>query len=181
MQQPVVGNVLTCSRATHIHSNNHLRIVWEALVRGSGRGIAITSVIVVIVSSLWFSVAPSLGQTTRAFRAPRTADGRPDLNGIWEAIGTAYWNIEAHEAKAGPIVVMGAVGGIPGGLGVVEGGPLPYRPEALVKKKENAENWLARDPVVGYRARPICLFRFKLCNLPSTSPLAMNLHSLRAL
>jgi len=81
-----------------------------------------------MVSALWFSADPSWGQTTRAYRAPRTADGKPDLNGIWEALGTAYWDIEAHDAKPGPIVAMGAVGGIPAGLGVVEGGPLPYRP-----------------------------------------------------
>ncbi len=43
---------------------------------------------------------------------------------------------------------MGAWGGIPPGLGVVEGGPLPYRPEALAKKKENEANALALDPVV---------------------------------
>lgn len=117
-------------------------------MRESRRGVAITSLIVVIASALWFGAAPSWAQTPRVYRAPRTADGKPDLNGIWEAVGTAYWDIEAHDAKPGPIVVMGALGGIPAGLGVVEGGPLPYRPEALAKKKENADNWLARDPVV---------------------------------
>ena len=43
----------------------------------------------------------------------------------------AEWDIQAHDAKPGPLVVMGAWGGIPASLGVVEGGPLPYRPEAL--------------------------------------------------
>jgi hypothetical protein len=76
------------------------------------------------------------------------ADGKPDLSGIWQAMNTAEWDIQAHDAKAGPLVVMGAVGGIPAGLGVVEDGPLPYRPEALAKKKENEANWLALDPVV---------------------------------
>jgi hypothetical protein len=81
-------------------------------------------------------------------RAPRTADGKPDLSGIWQAMNTAEWDIQAHDAKPGPVVVMGAEGGIPAGLGVVEDGPLPYRPEALAKKKENEANWLALDPVV---------------------------------
>jgi len=63
-------------------------------------------------------------------------------------MNTAEWDIQAHDAKAGPLVVMGALGGIPAGLGVVEDGPLPYRPEALAKKKENEANALAMDPVV---------------------------------
>ncbi|MGH8241138.1 MAG: hypothetical protein ACREXP_29550, partial [Steroidobacteraceae bacterium] len=55
----------------------------------------------------------------------RTSDGRPDLNGIWEAQGTAHWNLEPHNAQAGPIVQLGALGAIPGGLGVVEGSRIP--------------------------------------------------------
>jgi hypothetical protein len=80
-----------------------------------------------------------------AYRAPRAADGKPDLNGIWQAMNTAHWDIEAHAAGPGLIQQLGASGAIPGGLGVVEG-EIPYKPEALAKKKENFANRLALDP-----------------------------------
>jgi hypothetical protein len=49
---------------------------------------------------------------------------------------------------AAPVLALGAVGAVPGGPGVVEGNDLPYRPEALAKKKANQENWLTLDPEV---------------------------------
>jgi len=72
----------------------------------------------------------------------------PDISGIWQAMGSAHWDIENHSAQAGPIVELGAVGSIPGGLGVVDGGALPYQPWAAEQKKENRANWLRADPVV---------------------------------
>jgi len=82
-----------------------------------------------------------------AYRAPRTPDGRPNLSGIWQAMNDAEYDIQAHDAKAGPLVVLGAWGGIAPSLGVVDG-PLPYKPDALAKKKENEANALALDPEV---------------------------------
>lgn len=79
---------------------------------------------------------------------PRTADGKPDLNGIWQAMGSAHYNLEPHNAAMGPVAKMGAIGAIPGGLGVVEGGKIPYKPEALKIRDENKANWLEKDPVV---------------------------------
>ena len=102
---------------------------------------------VVFGSVLWLLQAGALGQTT-TYRAPRTLDGKPNLSGFWQAVNTANWDIETHAAKPGPIVALGALGAIPAGMGVVEGGPLPYKPEALAKKKENQENWLTLDPMV---------------------------------
>ncbi|MBC7984490.1 MAG: hypothetical protein H7Y02_11610, partial [Candidatus Obscuribacterales bacterium] len=78
-------------------------------------------------------------------KAPRLPDGKPNLNGIWQAQNTANYNIEPHAASAAlslipgqfvpvpapKVVALGAVGAIPGGLGIVEGGVIPYKPEAL--------------------------------------------------
>jgi len=82
------------------------------------------------------------------YEAALTPDGNPNLNGIWQALGTAHWNIEGHSAESGPVVEMGALGAIPGGLAIVEGGNIPYRDEALAKRDANRQDWLALDPVV---------------------------------
>lgn len=83
-----------------------------------------------------------------AEKVQRTADGKPDLNGTWQTMGSAHWNIEPHMAKAGPSVKLGAVGAIPGGLGIVEGGEIPYTAEALAQRNKNKAEWLTLDPVV---------------------------------
>ena len=94
----------------------------------------------------------SLGSFGSAFSQPtdipRTADGRPDFNGIWQAINTANWNIEPHAADFGPVVEMGAIGAIPAGLGIVEGDEIPYTPEARQQQQLNQADWLANDPLV---------------------------------
>jgi len=79
---------------------------------------------------------------------PRTANQKPDFNGIWQAIGSAHWNIEPHAADFSPLVELGAIGAIPAGLGIVEGGSIPYTSEARAKQQENRADWLALDPVV---------------------------------
>lgn len=75
-------------------------------------------------------------------------DGKPNLNGIWQANSTANWDLLAHQARQGPVLSLGAAFSVPGGLGVVEGGEIPYKPEMLAKKQENATNWLTADPEV---------------------------------
>jgi hypothetical protein len=83
------------------------------------------------------------GQTT-GYKAPRAPDGKPNLNGIWQAFTTANWDIEAHHADAGPRSdIMGAWGAEPGGMSIVEGGTIPYKPEALKVKQENFKNRMA--------------------------------------
>ena len=93
---------------------------------------------------------------------PRTQDGKPDMNGIWQALGNAHWDIEPHAARAAlqmqpgpvvpvpakPVLAFGAVGSVPSGVGVVVGGEIPYLPEARAKQIENQENWSERDPEI---------------------------------
>jgi hypothetical protein len=83
-----------------------------------------------------------------AYRAPRAPDGKASLNGIWQALNTANWDIEAHSAGPGVARELGAIAAVPGGLGVVEGGEIPYRPEALARRKENYANRLRLDPEI---------------------------------
>ena len=98
-------------------------------------------------------------------RSAETPDGRPNFNGVWQALNEAHWDLEAHEARSGmveqqgvypfefarvpaaPVLALGSAGGVPGSIGVVEGdGRIPYTPEALQIKQENAANWIDRDP-----------------------------------
>ena len=78
----------------------------------------------------------------------RTADGKPDLNGVWQAMGNTHWNLEPRLARAGPVPQLGAVGAVPGTLGNVDGSRIPYREQALQQREENAADWLQRDPLV---------------------------------
>jgi hypothetical protein len=81
----------------------------------------------------------------QGYTAPRTKSGQPDLNGFWQALNTAHWDLEAHEAAPGPVLQLGAAHAVPPGLGVVMGGPIPYKPDALEKKKQYAKNALKED------------------------------------
>jgi len=83
-----------------------------------------------------------------AYRAPRTPDGKPNLNGIWQTMNTANWNIEPHPAGPSPVRDLGAAGAVPAGLGVVEGGEIPYLPAARTKQQDNYANRLKLDPEI---------------------------------
>jgi hypothetical protein len=115
----------------------------------------------VVGAVLAITALPVEGQG-QAYRPSRLADGRPDLNGIWQALNEANWDIQMHVARpalalrdgpyglvpAAPVLALGAVGAVPPGVGVVDGDEIPYRPEALKTKQENQQNWLSRDPEI---------------------------------
>jgi hypothetical protein len=92
--------------------------------------------------------AVSAGGQTRTYRAPRTADGKPNFNGIWQALNEAQWDIEAHSAAPSPAIELGAAHAVAGGLSIVEGGAIPYKPEALTRKRDNYANRLKLDPEI---------------------------------
>jgi hypothetical protein len=100
--------------------------------------------------------------SAQEYVAPRGPGGKPDLNGIWQVLNRANYDIEPHAARAslamvegdlGPvpapeIVALGTIGSVPGGLGVVVGGRIPYSDEARAIRDANRADWMARDPEV---------------------------------
>jgi len=117
--------------------NNQMRI-----------GLASSIIMTVVLSSSLMLAVPSAEGQEPGYRAPRTTDGHPDLSGIWQAISSAHWDIEVHAAAPGLVRELGAAAAIPPGLGVVDGGEIPYRPEALEQKRHNFANRLALDPEI---------------------------------
>jgi hypothetical protein len=123
--------------------------------------LALAGVVALVVAS------PAPAQPARRaeapYKAPRGLDKvHPDLNGVWQVLNSANYDVEPHDARAalafrpGPVVpvparevvALGAVGAVPAGLGVVEGGEIPYTPEALAARNENRAKWLERDPEI---------------------------------
>ena len=78
-----------------------------------------------VISVFWLTVLPTSGQQAPparqsapfpAYKAPRLADGHPDLNGLWQAFVTANIDLQDHEAQSGPHPeILGAYGGWPRG------------------------------------------------------------------
>ncbi len=127
------------------------------------RSLIATGIAAAIVSAV---ISVSMTRTAgQASRAARTSDGKPNFSGVWQANNEANWDLQAHQARPGavtqrgvysyayaevpaaPVLALGAAAGVPGSLGVVQGdAQIPYTPEALARKQENAAHWIDRDP-----------------------------------
>ena len=94
----------------------------------------------VLLLALLGCAPPEPSESTTA-TAPKAA-AVPDLNGLWQAVGTAHWNLEGGHAIKGPAtIVLGALGGIPAGYSYVEGGEIPYTEEARTQREEYRAEW----------------------------------------
>ena len=94
------------------------------------------AVIVAVVAATVIALATG-AVAQSPYRTPRTGDGRPNLNGVWQAVNTAAWDLQDHSARPG----------VPAGQGVVESGEIPYQPQAAQKKKENFNKADTADPL----------------------------------
>lgn len=113
----------------------------------------------VLITTAAVAIVPLVAQT---YHPPHLPNGKPDFNGVWQALNEANYDLEGHMAKpamalrpgpygpvpAAPVLALGAVGSVPPSIGVVEGGEIPYKPAALATKKENEKDWLNRDPEI---------------------------------
>ena len=102
-----------------------------------------------VVAGLFQAGPPTTGQAPDFSAARLEGTPYPDFNGIWQALNTAHWDLEDHVARPGlatvagpdgdvpaaPVLALGAIGGVPGGQGVVEDGSIPYQPWAAAERQ----------------------------------------------
>jgi hypothetical protein len=106
---------------------------------GLGRSAA-SPVSTALASVLLILLETSVGQAQeiadKSYTVPRTSYDHPDLQGVWQVLNTAVWNIQDHSAELG----------VPAGQSVVVGNEVPYRPSAVAQREENYRNRATADP-----------------------------------
>ena len=113
--------------------------MWKRIVVAAGAGMLLIAGAGTTSITGQTSLPPS-----RPYTPPRTSAGQPDLQGIWQVINTAAWDIQDHAAQRFP--GLPARFSVPAGQGVVEGSAIPYQTWALARKQENYQNRATADP-----------------------------------
>jgi hypothetical protein len=93
--------------------------------------------ITAIALSTVLIAAPQGTLASRQQTLPRTADSKPDLQGIWQASSTAAADLQDHAASLNMLA----------GRSVVASGTIPYQPWAAKQKAENFRNRQTADPL----------------------------------
>src|SRR5665213_1521389 len=91
-------------------------------------------------AAVMFLFVAGVPLAAQSYKAPRTADGHPDLQGIWQVMNTAAVNLEDHIATLD----------MPAGRSVIvdpADGKIPYTAAAAQQQKENYKNRVKADPL----------------------------------
>jgi len=81
-----------------------------------------------LLCGVWTGLAAGSAQRGAAAAIPRTPDGKPNLQGIWQVRNKAAADLLGEK-------------------GIVDGGEIPYKPEAAAKKRQNVANRKTADPL----------------------------------
>jgi len=130
--------------------------------------VAVIGTNVLLAASVASTLVAAQSPAPRAYSPPKTSLGQPDLQGVWQAVNTAAWDIQDHSAQRFP--GLPARFSVPAGQGVVEGNEIPYQPWALEQKRKNYENRATADPEaqcympgvprITYMPHPFQIFQF---------------------
>src|SRR5215471_19597556 len=90
------------------------------------RGFAVVALLATVCGRAY--ARPPQARSTAAPALPRTSDGKPNLQGIWQV----------RDKVAGDLLQT---------KGVVEGGSIPYLTAAVAKKQDNLKNRKTADPL----------------------------------
>jgi hypothetical protein len=113
------------------------------LMKTKSKKLALISYLTILIGI--FSISTVLAQGDGITRTP---DGKPDFSGIWQALTSAHYNIEPHAAEGGPHPgLFGALSAVPAGLGIVEGGQIPYNEQSRRQRDANRATALENDPL----------------------------------